>query len=71
MLGSDGPNVARTVWKRVSAKAREEGGNLLETGTCLLHIAHNAFGNGLTIYGANIPNFIIDVYQWFKLSAAR
>ena len=43
MFGSDGPNVARTGWKRASAKIREEGGNLLETGTCVLYIAHNVF----------------------------
>jgi len=32
---------------------------------------HNSFGKGLDSYGKNLSEFIIEIHQWFKLSAAR
>ncbi len=74
-LGSDGPNVNKTVWKEVNEsvlKNAERGRTgLLEIGSCTLHVVHNAFAKGLEEYGKNISEFVLEVYQWFKLSAAR
>lgn len=75
MLGSDGPNVSKTVWNIVNEKVMETerpgGIGLVNVGTCNLHVVNKAFGKGLTTCFNNIPELVIDVYHWFKLSAVR
>lgn len=71
MLGSDGPNVSKAVWRMVNDEVTKVGGTLLDVGTCILHKVHNAFAKGIAVYGHGIPDLIIDINRWFKLSAAR
>ena len=49
-LGSDGPNVNKTIWREMEQTIREvypgfQG--LVYVGTCNIHIVHNSFGKGL------------------------
>ena len=75
VLGSDGPNVNKRVWNNVNdevLKCSDRGNKgLLDISSCTLHVVHNSFGKGLESYGKNISEFIIEIHQWFKLSAAR
>ena len=74
-LGSDGPNINKTVWRKVNEEVMKTTGcgqnGMLDIGTCSLHIAHNSFSKGLESYGGGVSDFVIDIHQWFKLSAAR
>lgn len=50
MLGSDGPNVNKTVFRLMNEKVksvRRKG--LLDIGSCNIHIAHNSFLKGLEL----------------------
>ena len=44
---------------------------LVNTGSCQLHVVHNTFRKGLERYGEDIENLCIDLFYFFKLSAAR
>ena len=74
MLESDGPNVNKTVWNIVNdalLNLPNRSYGLTDIGTCNLHICHNAFAKGLEMFGSSIPEFVIDLHLWFKMSAAR
>jgi hypothetical protein len=72
MLESDGPNVNKTVWNNINETVKSLGRkSLVDIGTCNLHICHNAFSKGLAAAFGTLPDLVIDLYQWFKLSAAR
>ena len=43
----------------------------VDTGSCKLHIYHNAFTAALKEYGNGIITLVIDLLQWFELCAAR
>ena len=44
---------------------------LLDIGTYTLHIAHNAFGAGISEYGKNTQELAMDLHAFFHASAAR
>ena len=44
---------------------------LVNTCSCQLHVVHNIFRKGLESYGEDIENLCIDLFYFFKLSAAR
>jgi hypothetical protein len=72
MMSSDGPNVNKTLYKLLDNDCKKAGSvGLLDVGTCSLHKVHNAFGAALDETGWEMDAVIIDIYQWFKLSAAR
>ena len=74
MLESDGPNVNKTVWNLVNEQVLclpDRSHGLIDIGTCNLHIFHNAFAKGLQVFCNEISELVIDIYTWFKLSAAR
>src|SRR5437867_1982933 len=75
VLESDGPNVNKKVWKNVNEEvvksADRSKKELLDISSCTLHVVHNSFGKGLESYGKNISEFVIEIHQWFKRSAAR
>lgn len=66
MLGSDGPNINKTVFKLVNENVKSiRGIGLIDIGTCNIHIVHNAFLKGLEFIGIRVSNFVIDVYSFF------
>ena len=44
---------------------------LVNTGSCQLHVVHNTFRKRLESYGEDIEILCIDLFYFFKLSAAR
>ncbi|XP_008182055.1 uncharacterized protein LOC103309137 [Acyrthosiphon pisum] len=66
MLGSDGPNVTKTVFKLVNENVKNiRCIRLIDIGTCNIHIVHNTFLKGLEFIGIRVSNFVIDVYYFF------
>jgi len=66
MLGSDGPNVNKKVFKLVNENVKIiRGKSLIDIGTCNIHIIHNSFLKGLQCMGARVSDFVIDIYYFF------
>jgi hypothetical protein len=66
MLGSDGPNVNKAVWRLINSEliqTRSKG--LVDIGTCNLHIVHNAFLKGLKELGDDVSELIINIFYFF------
>ncbi|XP_071033143.1 uncharacterized protein [Parasteatoda tepidariorum] len=64
---TDGPNVMKTL----KVKMNKYYPNLIDIGFCNLHIVHNAFAKGLDGFGADVESLLIDLYYFFKRSAAQ
>ena len=66
MVGSDGPNVNKKVFRMICDHLIEmDYRALIDIGTCNLHIVHNSFFSGLEMYGLKVSDFIIDVFNFF------
>ena len=71
-LGSDGPNVNKSVWNKFNAEKKKLTGNwMLNIGTCNIHIIHNAFLKGLQVFGEESFDFVILVHSFFDVWPAR
>lgn len=67
MLGSDGPNVNKKVFRLINDGIKAlRGTGLVNIGTCNIHIVHNAFLKGLEELGIDVSDFIINVYYFFN-----
>ena len=62
-LSSDGPNVNKSIKQSIK--------QLVDTGSCQIHVAHNSFRKGIEACGEAIENLCIDLFYFFKLSASR
>ena len=71
-LSSDGPNVNKSIKQNINNKLEEHfKRQLVDTGSCQMHVAHNSFRKGIEAYGEAIENLCIDLFYFFKLSASR
>ena len=73
-LGSDGPNVNKTIWRELEQKIRRANPDFqgfVDVGNCNIYIVHNSFGKGLDKYGKDAKQLLIDLHSLFKYSAAR
>ena len=61
--------------QKLETTLRKHDKVLIDVGTCSLHIASNAFHEGLKILSAdfniNLDQIILDLYGFFKCSAKR
>ena len=48
-LSSDGPNVTKTIQKRMNEALKEKMGPLIAFIPCNLHVVHNSFWEGLNL----------------------
>ena len=74
VLGMDGPSVSRYFEKKLKARLEENyTTQILDIGTCSLHIVNNAFLEGLKELKneINLDEFAIDLHFFMKYSAAR
>lgn len=74
MLGSDGPNVNKKVWRLINedqklSNASSKG--LINIGVCNIHTIHNAFLKGVEKLGQNTSDLIIGVKAFFKDRPSR
>lgn len=44
---------------------------IIDIGPCSLHIVHNAVKKGISELECDVENFVLNVFYWFKQSAAR
>lgn len=66
LLGCDGPNVNKKVFRLVNENVKIiRGKSLIDIGTCNIHIIHNSFLIGLEYMGARVSDFVIDIYYFF------
>ena len=66
-LRSDGPNVNKTVHKYTNDHMKEIGlHGLVKFHPCPLHIVHNGFRKGLTVFGERAEELALDLFQWFR-----
>lgn len=64
-LGSDGPNVNKTVHRIVNEEVlKRRGSGLLNLGTCNIHIVHNAFLKGLAELGEECSDAAIEIFHF-------
>ncbi len=74
-LGMDGPNVNLLFKKKLEKELKCKCKNIIDTGTCPLHIASNAFLEGLKALqseaGIDFDQFVLDLFGFFKYSAKR
>lgn len=64
---TDGPNVMKSLKKKIE----ETYPNVLDIGTCNLHVIHNGFAKGLENFCGDIEGLIIDLHYFFKRSATQ
>ncbi|CAF4690144.1 unnamed protein product [Rotaria socialis] len=72
MLSRDNPNVNKTVDKMINdAMKKKVNAELLNIGTCNLHVIHNGFRAGTTETIWHVENFCMNIWSWFQKSPAR
>ena len=67
-LGSDGPNVNKTIWREMEEKIWEVYPGfqeLVDVVTCNIHTVHNSFGKGLDKYGKDAEQLDIDLHSLY------
>ena len=70
----DGPNVNKTILRKMNGLILQdcpEFPDLIDLGSCSIHVIHNAFGKGLEKHGKEVDKFRMDLHSLFKYSAAR
>jgi hypothetical protein len=71
-LGSDGPNVNKTIWTAINEHLKESAlPGMLPFISCSLHVVHNAFRQGLNKYGENAEELVLDLFYFIKASPCR
>ena len=71
-LSSDGPNVNKAIKTIINSKLKVNyQRELVDTGSCQLHVVHNSFRKGVEGYGSDVENLCIDTYYFLKLSPPR
>ena len=71
-LSSDGPNINKAIKSNINKKLMKKcSRQLLNTGSCQLHVVHNSFKKGVEAYGEYIENLCINLFNLFKMSASR
>lgn len=66
MLGSDGPNVNKKVYRLMNEKIKLEfNKSLLSIGTCNLHVIHNTFAKGLEELGEDVSDLASSLHSFF------
>ena len=71
-VSMDGPNVNKSFLSSIMEKRKEEGQkDLIDLGTCGLHIIHNSFKHGAKASGWNMKKLLSALYKIFHESPSR
>ena len=71
-ISSDGPNVNKAIKANINTKLQGHfKRQLVDTGSCQLHVVHNTFRKGIEAYGEDVEHLCIDLFYFFKLSPCR
>ena len=68
-LGSDGPNVNKTIWTLINEHMKASGlPGILPFIPRNLHIVHNAFRQSLNVFGEQAEQLVLDLFFFLKAS---
>ena len=71
-VGRDGPNVNISLMNKVKEEASKvSGGGVIDYGSCVDHVAHNAFKAGLKQSPVDVGNLAVCLHGFFKHSVIR
>ena len=73
-LVRDGPNVNKAIMRKIEQTIKDEHPEFkgfVDLGSCVLHVVHNGFSEGLEMYGKDIDQLCLDLHAIFKYNAAR
>ena len=73
-LVRDGPNVNKAIMRKIEQTIKDkhpEFKGFVDLGSCVLHVVHNGFSEGLEMYGKDIDQLCLDLHAIFKYNAAR
>ena len=66
-IGSDGPIVNKTIWNYLNEEKIRMGiPGLMQFIPFNIHVAHNAFKEGLSAYGSQAEELAIDLFYYFR-----
>lgn len=72
MLGSDGPKTNDLVKTTIGNELLlNRNVQLLDIGSCNLHVVHNSFSKGLKAHGDKVADLITQTFNWFDGNPAR
>lgn len=72
MLGSDGPNVYKSVSRNINDTCvLNKRKPLIDIGTCNIHTIHNAFLKGISEFGEDVSELVLDIHYYFYGWLAR
>lgn len=72
MIGSDGPNTNKKVFRLLNEELKLlRGKGLIDIGTCTIHLIHNAFLKGLQQCGNEISDLLVALKYFFKDNPSR
>ena len=69
-----GPNVNKAIMRKIEQTIRDEHPEFkrfVDLGSCVLHVVHNGFGEGLEMYGKDIDQLCLDLHAIFKYRTTR
>ena len=64
---TDGPNIMKSLKKKIN----ETFPNVLDIGTCNLHVIHNVFAKGIENFGIDVEDLLVELHYFFKRSAVH
>ena len=71
-LSSDGPNINEAVFKNMNTLLKSQSHpGLLSFLSCNMHVVHNSFKAGLTVYGSEAEEMTLYLHEWFKSSPCK
>ncbi|KAJ8672130.1 hypothetical protein QAD02_003389 [Eretmocerus hayati] len=71
-IGSDGPNVNKAVINKFNSHLRSLGcKQMIDIGTCLLHVVNNTFVKGVESLPVNVSDFVIKMFYFIDASDLR
>ena len=71
-LGSDGPNVNKTIWNLINEHMKASGlHGIFSFIPCNLHIVHNPFRQGLNVFGEQAEQLVLDLFLFLNASPCR
>ena len=71
-IGWDGPNVNKTIWSYLNDETvRMRFPGLMQFIPCNMHVARNAFKEGLSAYGSQVEELAIDLFYYFRYFPCR
>ena len=71
-ISSDGPNVNKVMKANINIKLQGHfKKQLVDKGSCQLHVVHNTFRKGIEPYGEDVEHLCIDLFSFCKISPCR